>query len=268
MSERAPSAPPAPESTPDTPPTEGVDPQAAEQAAEDASIEQHARSIEDAANKPPATPEIDVLALTPQEQSTKARLETVKEARTTIREAMTPAINKIEARMNTVGNKRDVVTKKAFMLEYREAAGQRKTARLSAKLDKATPGTAKYRRLSRKYGMANIRLRGVRTNISRLDKASTLRTSEHDRKQELRQKEIQLRRNMLKIEKKVAYEKKNRRKARDELSRTSNEIRHKQLKSKIDSWQSIGTFRQELIDVAMQQYKQPLAQKEDYDLTA
>lgn len=233
---------------------------------EDADIDQSIDDLEDVFNnenpaedarreRPGDLQESNLLDLSAEEQETKLRLEGLKETRISIHEAAIPSINNLDGHLDKARDVRNKVAKKAFMLERRESAKQRKSARLEAKLEKATPGTAKYRRLSRKYGMVNIGLKDIQKSISRLDSAPDTRAKERAKVIGLREKEIQLRHDMLKIEKKVAVEKKARRKLKEELKETSNTEQKEWLKEEIQSWPSIGKFREGLIKEAMRKYK-------------
>lgn len=221
-------------------------------APEQTAIGTDADNLENALNTDNA--EADILELTPEEQGTKTRFEKLKELQITIRENATPRINSLEAKMNTVQNKRDTLAKKALMLEYREKSRHEKAVRLGVALKKATPGSRRHNRLLRKYGKTNRKLGEIRSHVGRLDGATGIRASEHERKMSLREKQIALRRDMLRVDKKVALAKKERRRLMKRIEDTSNKSERDQLKQELTR-QNIGKLRQKLLNEAMRRYE-------------
>lgn len=197
----------------------------------------------------------DILELSPEEEVTKARLEKITEKRIEIRDRVTPRINRLSERTDKARDFRDKATKKATLLEYREGAQQRKSTRLEARLEKAREGSGKYRRIQKKYGKTNRKLGEVQTRIGILDRAPETRERQRTREEELRRKEIQLRRDMLQIEKKVALEKKNRRKISKEMNKAKNGQQREWLKQELTSLPKIGAFREDLLKEATSRYK-------------
>lgn len=266
MSERAPSVPTTPEST--TPSPAETNPDTVDPAPEfsEADIKKDAASLVDKLNPAQDTPE-NPLSMNPEEQQTKARFENITKLRIGIRDAITPAINNLESSTDYARSKGDMLAKKAFLLEYREGARQRKVTRLQSELARATVGTRRHRKLLYKYGKTNRKLGEIQRNISRLDSGAENRAAEHSNNDMLRAKEVQLRNDMLKVEKKVAYEKKERRKMKNELQSTADESRKEELRATIAAWPNIGAFRQKLLNEALKRYSsQPDGKKDDYAL--
>lgn len=224
-------------------------------APEQTAIGTDADNLENALNTDNA--EADILELTPEEQGTKTRFEKLKELQITIRENATPRINSLEAKMNTVQNKRDTFAKKALMLEYREKSRHEKAVRLGValkKAEKAAPGSRRHNRLLRKYGKTNRKLGEIRSHIGRLDGAAGIRADGLEHKISLREKQITLHRDMLKIDKKVALAKKERRRLVKKMEDTSSESERGQLKQEL-ARQNIGKLRQKLLNEAMRRYE-------------
>lgn len=132
----------------------------------------------------------------------------------------------------------------------------------------------RHRRLSRKLAETNIKRDYLRNRAARIDSAADARANHYAKAVEFRAEELQLRRDMLKIEKKVALEKKNRRQITKEMKDTTDKAQRQWLKSEINSWPSIGQFRQGLLDRATQDFRERQAKRQetrirsDYELAA
>lgn len=275
MSERAPSASTTAEIAAPSP--EGVgqveaDAQSIEDAfsttPEQTDLGESASKLESALNPDTPAAEKDILKLSPEEQKTKTKFEKLKELQISVQKGVVPRINSLEPKINTARGERDKFTKKALMLERREGSKQKKSARLEEKLELATPGSRRHRRLMYKYGKTNRKLGELQSHIGRLDGAADTRTREHERKKLLREKQISLRRDMLKIDKKVALAKKERRRLTKEMKSASSESQRAKLGEEL-SRNNISRLRQNLLDEAMRHYKKiDDVKKDDYELAA
>lgn len=209
----------------------------------------------------------DILELTPEEERAKNLLHAMPNLHTAVRERANPRVNSAQEKLDAIRDKRDIALKKGLLLEYREGAKQRKSNRLEAAALRARPGSMRQRRLSRKLGKTNRKLRETSARIARIDSAHDMRDKHRENVERLRRREIQRRRDIIMAEKKVAVEKKNRRKVMNEMKETTNPAQKEWLKQEIAGWPSIGKFREGLLEEAMKNYKDPRRQS-DYDLAA
>jgi|GEM_PF-6200947 len=242
MSERA------PQSTPETPAA------APETGVPNPDIQQSLHDVQaglDANNAPEQqtpTPEADPFSLSPEEAAAKVRFQ---ELRLKIDEKATPYINKAGNLADKAGIPVDRLTKKALMLEQRRTAKDKKIVNLRAKLDKSRPGSARERRLRRKLAMTHINRGVLNDYITYIDGSADRRAGQRPAITEAREKQLEVKRHMLIVAKKVAAEKKRRAKVESERYHTSDKARRQQLKVEIATWndkEHIKRFESKLIE--------------------
>lgn len=191
------------------------------------------------------------LELTPEEEAISLRFESLSNLRSRINEQhIIPSLNKIGRKLDRGRDAKDSLEKKVFLLHYREGARQRKEARLETKLAKMNPNSMRYRRLDRKIGKNHRKLRTVQQNINRLNSQIDGRENTRERINNARNVEAKVRREMLIVAKKVAHEKRERRKIKNELKSTTNTAQREVLKAEfaMRSKKTIGKFREELVE--------------------
>lgn len=172
-----------------------------------------------------------------------------------------PRTRKVRENLDKVKTVGDKAEQKILLLNQREAARQRKTARLEAKLAATPKGTIRYRRLERKLAKKHIGLNNMRDTQAWLNGRIGGREGQRSDIEKAKQEVIRAKQEMLIVAKKVALEKKRRRTIESEVKSTKNEIRKEELKFEIKSWDTIGQFRRKLMDELTKEMRERIKNK-------
>lgn len=196
----------------------------------------------------------DDLELTPEELSVKVWMEDDKNSDNLINQKyIVPSLNSGGAVIDKLRDIKDISSRKALLLDYREAAMQQKSARMKIRLDGMNPNSMRYRRLNRKRGELNIKLGDIQGGIARRTSAIENRSSNRDFINNGREISADARHQLLIVAKKVAFEKKERRKLERKIKNATNDYEREELKMKLAqrNKDSISKFRAELLKKVM-----------------
>lgn len=250
MSERAPSAPTQPEPSP-------------ESTSDQATVDQMADTLDDALRAGEQSQQ------SPTENLAKTRLEGLQNLRNTIGENfVTPTLNTIGKKLDSVRDGRDNMRKKAFMLDRREAAKNSKIDRLESNMATMNPNSRRYRRAEQKLIKTQRKLFWIERSNRRLTGAIENRQNGRDRTEQARENKILIRRELQLIAKIVATEKQRRKETAEKLKNTTSKAEKARLKAEINGWKNIHAIKKDLTSEALKKYKKTYTRKEDYDLAA
>ncbi|MFZ2545331.1 MAG: hypothetical protein WAW80_05115 [Candidatus Saccharimonadales bacterium] len=192
----------------------------------------------------------------PEEELARVRLEDWKNRIIDFREnTVAPArsrIGEVSDKLNTLKDKGE---KRVLLLDRREAANSRKVLRVEnrlAELRASKPDSIRYRHLKRKAAKKHLKLRSIRQHRSWLDGRIEGRPSRRAGIETARDNDIVRRRQMLIVAKQVATEKARRRKIKNHEKSTTNTAEKEQLRTEIESWDTISRFKHNLIQIVGQ----------------
>ena len=203
----------------------------------------------------------------PAESLAKTRLEGLKNFRNTVSENfVTPTLNTIGKKLDTARDIRDSSRKKIFMLDRREAAKNKKIDRLESKLATMDPNSRRHRRAEKKLIKTQRKLFWIERSNNRISGAIGNRQNNRDRVEQSRENKLLIRRELQLVAKRVAAEKRERKAVREKLKSATGEAEKTRLKTEINGWKNIHSFKKDLVDEAMKKYKKTFTKKDDYEL--